>query len=410
VIRALALASLLSAQTPGAPLTPDDVVKIALEKSGALSAARLGAEEKALERGLELDPLELRLGHRSVDGLFGDPHTDNDGTPYSPLDDAYVALRWGLPSPTDFARQWADEAEAQADDLDVQDLARETAAMARTLHARVLRLREEEALVRRAADVAAQLEVQTRERVAAQAGTDLDVHLASLDRLDAASDVEDVSNQARSAENRLAALLGLSSPLQLAPGPELCVDNTGKVDELIARASERSIRLRALEARKEKAHVEASSSWLRFVPSVDGVLVGWYNEPLDKRDSVRFLLDVGLPIFEPLSGRARAAQLQEMRMDALVVAERRDIDADVRSAAERLKNAVALVRLYEEGQRSVVDAGLADVGKALEAGQADVLRLTEVQSRMVKAQRGLLHARLRCEEAAIELQRVTGTL
>lgn len=390
-----------------APLTPDDAVKLALGQSGQVMAARLDAQIAAARRGVPLEPLELRLGHRAVDGFFGDPYVDN-GQTYEPLDDAFVALRWSPPRPEDIAELVAEASRTEADGLEVEELARNVAAEVRELHARVLTLRAEEELVKSALAVAVRLEEQTRARVSAEAATDLDAHLAALDRLDAAGDLEEVSNEARRLEHRLAGLLGLAAPLALARGAELCVAPPDDVDEVVARAAMRSSRLRALEARRKEAALDASLAWTAWLPYFDGILVGWYNEPLDERDSMRARLDVALPIFEPFSARARTANLTAQRIDALRADAARVLQADVRSAVERLQNARDVVQVYERGQGAIVDKGLADVLQAIEAGQADVLRLAEVQRRALRSRRGLLRARLRCEQAAIELMRVTG--
>lgn len=397
----------VAALVAASPLTPEEAVKIALERSGQVTAARLDAQVKALERGLELEPLELRLGHRALDGWFGEPYAE-DGQTYATFDDTYAALRFSPPKPAELAELWAEASRAEADGLEVEELGRDVAAEVRGLHARVLALRAEEDLLRSALAVAVRLEEQTRVRVSAEAATELDVHLAALERLDAAGDLEEVSNEARRLEHRLAALLAVPAPLSLAAGPELCVAPPADVESVVARAAERSSRLRALEARRKEVGLESALAWAAWMPYVDGLLVGWYDEPLDKRDSLRARLDIALPIFEPFSGRARAAALSAQRIDALRDDARRALDANVRSAVERLQNARDVVRVFEEGQGAIVEKGLADVTLAIEAGQADVLRLAEVQRRALRSRRGLLRAKLRCEEAAIELLRVTG--
>jgi outer membrane protein TolC len=388
-------------------LTPDEAVKLALERSGNVTAARLSAEASALERGLKLRPLELRLGHRAFDGLFGTPH-ERGGVPFGPLDDTYVALGWKLPAPRAIADLVADDAAAEADGLAVAQVERDVATQARTLHARVLALRQEQELAQSAMAIAAQLEEQTRARVSAQAATDLDLHLAALERLDLAGDLEQVTSDAQRAENKLAALIGHSGPLSLERGPELCKDPSDDLERLIARAADHAPRLRALKARHKEKSIEASLAWMGWLPWVDGFLIGWYNEPLDRRDAVRGRLEIALPIFEPLSGRGQAAAIEARRFEALVEDERRTVDADVRSAVQRLASARALVRVFEDGETAIVDRGLSDVTRALEEGHADVMRMAEVQSKAVRARRGLLRARLRCEEAAIELMRIVG--
>lgn len=388
-------------------LTPDGAVRLALERSGKRTAAELEAQMRALERGLDLDPVELRLGHRALEGWLGEPIID-DGQTYEPLDEAYVAVRWSLPRPADIADAWAERERREADALDLVELEREIEAAVRVLHARVLSLRAEEELARKVLDNDSALEEQTRARASAEMGTSLDSRLVALQRLDAAGDVEQITSERRRAEHALAALIGSSPPLALEPGQELCSAPHASLDELVLRAEAGSPALRALQSRRDEASRRASLSWVPWLPWVDGVLVGWYNEPLDKRDSMRARLDIALPLFEPFSGKADVAGLEARRFDALLGEGRRALAADVRSALERLDSALTLVRLLEEGQTSVVDQSLSDAARALEAGQADLVRLSEVQGRALRSRRGLVRARLRCEEAAIDLLRVTG--
>ncbi len=394
---------------PRAGLTPDDAVRLALQRSGAVQAARLGAERDKLRRGLSYAPFRLRVGDRSADGLFGTPHTDNNGNAYGVLDDTFITLDWKPPNPAELTDLLADDAAAQADDLDVVDRERDLAAEVRTLHAQVLALRGEERLAENALAIAARLEKQTQAQLQAEAATALDARFVALRRLDAAADVEDVRSDADRAEHRLAALVGRAAPLSLAPpATPLCAGAPADVNALVRRARTQSVRLQALKARRDRAHIQASLAWAAWAPYVEDVLVGYYDEPLDKQNSVRARLSIALPFLEPLSDTGRAAAIDEQRIDALYADAARELEADVRSAFDRLQGAAALVKLYEDSQKEIVEEGLADVQRALDAGQADVVRAAEVQARAVSAQRGLVHARARCDAAAVDLMRFTG--
>lgn len=373
-----------------------------------MEALRIEARIAAAERGLELSPFEVRLGHRTIDGYFGAPYVDNSGVAQAPFDDAFVALGWKLPSPADIAKLRAEAARAAADSLDVEDHAADLATRVRILHARVLARREEEDLAQGAEAIARRLESQIRARVSAEAAADLDLHLAALERLDAAGDTEEVGNETRRLENELAGLVGLPVPLRLVRGRALCMVPDGSTDEIIARAVQASGSLRGLDARREEARITASLAWAAWLPSLENVLVGWYNEPFDRRDTTRLRLDFALPVLEPLSARTQVPALALRRLDALRAEAVRRLGAQVRSAVQRVEQAREVVRGYEESQTTIVERGLADVERAIDAGETDVLRLAEVQRRAVRSRRGLVRARLRCEEAAIELLRLTG--
>lgn len=394
---------------PGA-LSPDDVVRIALERSGSVRAAYIDAAIEDRERGIELRPLELRLGHRAIDGqLGGAPYADKDGNVFGPLDDTYAAIGWKLPSPAEALEAMVATKAANADRLDVVQVERDFAASVRLLHAQVLSLRAEAELAKSALEIATQLEAQSQQMLAASLATELDARLAGLERLDAATDAEEIHNDAVRAEHELAGFIGLRAPLTLAPAPQkLCRAPTSSVDGLIARARERSESLAEHSLRRERAATIGAWSWTRWLPYVDGVQVGLYNEPLDKRDAVRARVDIALPFFEPFGSAAAVAELERQRADAMYDEEERQIDARVRGARSRLDRAFTLVELHEARSADTVDKSLSEVQRALEAGQADILRVSEVQRRAVRGRRNLIRARLRCEEAAIELLRVTG--
>ncbi|OGQ25230.1 MAG: hypothetical protein A2138_00025 [Deltaproteobacteria bacterium RBG_16_71_12] len=79
----------------------------------------------------------------------------------------------------------------------------------------------------------------------------------------------------------------------------------------------------------------------------------------------------------------------------------------MRAAHERMAGAERLVVLYQDASAGLIEASVTGVEAELSAGQTDVLRVAEVQAKAIAAQRGLLRAKLRCEEAAIDLLRLT---
>ncbi|HEY4222277.1 MAG TPA: TolC family protein [Myxococcota bacterium] len=393
-----------------AALSPDAAVKIALERSGAVRAVVLSGEENALKRNLTVPEPTVRVGHQSIDGFFTSPHTDGNGNPYAPLDDTYVSTTIRTPKPKDVFDQLGNGDAEKADALDVEDARQQLASDVRTLHAQLLALREESKLAASALDILTRLEAQTGVRLNAQATTALDARLATLTRIDAAADVEDIRAQVVRIDHKLAALLGRPAPLNLAsPSKPLCQAPRGDLASVLARANERSPSLLALAAQKRRASIEAAVSWTAYLPYLDEVGLGYFNQPLDKRDSVRLFLDFEIPLFEPITGRSREAAIEERRLDALTTDASRQLEADVRSAYDRLNGALALVQLYDTSKQSIQEA-LNDVQQALEAGQADAFRVAEVQARSVAAERSALHARSHCEAAAIELARLTGDL
>ena len=390
-------------------LTADDAVRLALERSGVVKAAFLDADIARAGAVLSLAPLRLRLGHDALDGPLGTPYTSNSGVPFAPLDEAYVSLGWDPPTTDDVIEQVVAKDRYDADRFAARTIERDFAAAVRQLHAQAMSLRAEAQLGKHALDIASQIEGKTNEQLAAALSTSLDARLAALERLDAAADAEALMGDALRAEYDLAGLVGLPVPLTLAAAQTpLCASPALDVDALLARAQLRSEKLAKHKARRARATAQASLAWTRLLPFVQRIQLGWHNEPLDKRDSVRARLDMALPLFEPWSGSASVADLELLRADAMYAEELLQIEAKIRGAVTRLARAVALVQVHEASETDIVEESLQDVARALEAGQADVVRVAEVQARAVRGRRNLLRARLRCEQAAIELARVTG--
>lgn len=409
VVLTIAAQGASTSTSSATPLTPMEAVRLALERSGTVRAAHLDAHIRKADKSLSLSPLELRLAHRRFDGLFGTPHTDNSGDPYAPLDDSYVALGWSLPTPGDIVEGFAVDRQYEADRLDAVEIERDFAALVMHLHARARSLRAEAGLAKGNIDIATQLVAKTNEGLAAGVTTSLDLRIAGLERLDAEADAEEVLGDALRAEHDLAGLVGLPLPLALAePARPLCQVPAAAIEELVARASERSEKLAKHKARRDRAAFMTALGWISWLPYVDGFQVGWVNEPLLDRDSVRARVDIALPLFEPFMGNTRVADLELLRADAMHAEELRQIDARIRSAVNRVQNAHALVALHEASEKEIVEESLNDVARAIEVGASGVLQLAEVQRRATRARRNLIRARFRCEEAAIELMRVTG--
>lgn len=388
-----------------APLTEDEAVRLALDRSGAVIAAERTAEREAARRAINLDPLELRLEHRSVDGMWS-PRVDNRGVAYGPLDDTDASLGWGPPSLVDLVDSFADERSAEADRADIAAARRTLAVEVRGLFVRTLSLRAERALVERAFDVAGRIEASANARVQAEAAPMLDARLAGLERLEAAADLADLQAELLRVEGRLQSLTAITAEPELVEGQPRCRAGSTPAAAL-ARALERSPRLGGLAARLQAARAEAGAAWVAWVPWIDRLQLGYVNEPTDKRDAVRARVDFALPLFSPISARAREAALDVARLEALYADEERAVAADVRAAHERMAGAERLVALYQDASTGLIEASVTGVEAALLAGQTDVLRVAEVQAKAIAAQRGLLHARLRCEEAAIDLLRLT---
>lgn len=390
----------------GAALDADAAVALALDDSPALEAVRLEHERERVGDSITLKPLRLRMQHQAVDGLFGNPYTD-DGVAYGALDDTAVSVGWDLPSPEAFVSSLNNDSAEQLRGVELRAAQRRLAVEVRRLHARVLSLRAEKALVEDALVVATAIESAVAAKVELSHASSFDVNVAGLERVDVADDLERIDAERWREEERLASLLGINAPLPLLPSPARCHDISANVDDVMAAAIMSSATLQALAARHQQASLRSSLSWVRSLPYVDGFLVGYKNEPLDKRDAVQARVDIAIPIFDAVGGDASVDAIEVRRLEAKQQEAKRALRATVVGATSRLGGAQALVALYREQGSPLAQQSVEDVSDALAAGSADAVRLAEVQARALKARRAALRAALRCEEAVIEVDALT---
>lgn len=392
--------ALLASALLAAPLTADDAVAAALRSSAAIEAHRLQVRQEEVDRAVRLRPLDLRIGHRALDGWVV-PRADN-GVPYGPLDEGYVSLGWRLPEPWRVARLLtaADDVAAAEDELRDSELS--LAVEVRQAHGRLVAQRAEIELRREAVRLAELLEHIVQAQAEAQTTTVLDARLAGLDRLDAALELADAVADGQVLEQRLAILTGLSPPLEVVAAPSACAPPPD-LEVTVASALERSSRVRALRGRAAAARARVGVSWIRFLPWLDGVQLGYFNEPVLKRDEVRGSLDIALPVFELASGERTA---EELRLQQIEI-ELRDEEQSLRTKLAGVIAAQAAAwdakQVLDQSASTLIAGSVADVEAALSAGQADALRVAEVRGRTLRARIAQLRASQRCDEAALEI-------
>lgn len=382
------------------PLTADEAVAAAVQHSAPLEAQRVQVDLEQVDRTLPLRPLELRLGHRALDGWV--VPIEKNGVRYAPLDETYATLGWRLPEPWRVARllTGADDAAAANDELEDAKVA--LAVEVRQVHGRLVAQRAEIELRREAVRLAELLERIVGEQAEARATTVLDARLAGLDRLDAVLALTDAQADARVIEQRLATLTGLAAPLDVVAAPSTCAPPPA-IEPTVTAALERSSRVRALRARVAAASSRVSWSWIRFLPWLDSVQLGYFNEPLDKRDEVRGAIDLALPVFELGAKERRDLELRLRQLQIRLRDEEESLRTKLAGVIADQEAAWQAKRVLDEASASLVAASIADVEAALAAGQADALRVAEVRARALRARIAQLRADQRCNEAGLEL-------
>ncbi len=382
-------------------LTPDDVARLAIERSDVVKKAELDIELVRIdETSFVLENPEIQLGHRSL---------NSSTAQVDPFDDTQFGVAWKPPELEDLGvSQVMGSMKADAAKKNIAAVTAQVAAEARTLHAEIMSLRDELSLAKeRVALIERVAEVQAR-RLTEQVGTALEARLTSLDALDAQAEVADLTASLARAERRLARLIMEPLPLSLSPSQApLCALPYDSVDDAIAAATERSPKLRSLALSEQALAWRTTRGWMRFVPWFDRVQVGtlWNSTTPELRARV----DVVIPIFEPLSPEFRLIDVERERLAADRRASLRDVESQVRAAWDRLKGYVDLHAVYVAAHEDI-EKSQEVVGSALAAELTDTLRVTAVQQRVLTARRQALRARFRCDEAAIAFAAATGAL
>lgn len=394
------IAVLLGAVLAATSLSADDAVAAALKNSGALAAHRLRVEQEEVDRALPLRPLDLRFGHRALDGWV--VPIEKNGVRYAPLDETYATLGWRLPEPWRVARLLtaADDAAAATDELEDAKVA--LAVEVRQVHGRLVAQRAELDLRKEAVRLAELLERIVGEQAEARATTVLDARLAGLDRLDAVLELSDAQADARALEQRLASLTGLSPPFDVVAAQSTCAAPPA-LEPTLAQALGRSSRVRALRARVAAASSRVTWSWIRFLPWLDSIQLGYFNEPLDKRDQVRGAIDLALPVFELGAKERRDLELRLRQLQIQLRDEEESLGTKLAGVIADQEAAWQAKRVLDEAAGTLVAGSIADVEATMAAGQADALRVAEVRARALRARIAQLRADQRCNEAGLEL-------
>jgi cobalt-zinc-cadmium efflux system outer membrane protein len=407
----VAAAAPATAQKPPA-LTPDDAVRAARENNESIRAFDLRVEEERPESRIlpMLENPSIRLQHNGVEELFG-PRTD-DGRRLGPLDDSYIALRLPVPPLKELGpRQMSGQALVDEASAEALELRRELLAEVRLLHSKLMLLQAEREAAASAVELTTRLRDHVVERVRVNAATAFDESVAALDALDAIVDRTELESEERTSRHRLAALLGRGADdrFELIEGPRpLCRTPDESVDALVTQAIVRSPKIQAIDARLRGTSHDNLATSLALVPWLTDIQIALVNEPLDKRDSVRVRADIELPLFDLHLHEFDALRARRARLEAERRAAMEDVAADTRRAYEELEGQRALVELYKRATEEVIDRGLAVVERAVETNDVDLLRVVGVRQRSLKAKRQQLRARLRCEEAAVELAHLIG--
>jgi outer membrane protein TolC len=412
MIALVALLVMAGAPNPGAPLSEDQAVALALENSPEIRWRVHAIEEsQALaQAGLAWNNPLLRVAGLRYDQLV-EPAIEGENYGDHPFDHTTVALRWSPPGLGERALRRAEGRALEAEARSALAIARrDTAALVRKLHAQISSYDAQLALVRGVVEQRESLRALVERRLELQAATLLDQSLIDVDYLDARTQLVELETRRRAAYHQLLIQVGLpaGSTIALAPSKSGC-SAPGEIGQLTERAWRANPRLHLLEAQLDAVAAERSRRWLELWPWFDYAQVGYGMAGNNHSGYIAFQLQITLPLLDWKGPHRRALQAREHALAERMQTENRTLSELVLRASAQLAEQAALVERYRE-TASVVERGAASLRKALaQNGPTNLFEVALLQARLLVTRRAYLRAQLECRLEQIEIDRLVGT-
>ena len=410
---ALALTALLFADVSvPSPLGEAQAVELALQNSPQVRFRGHFVEEARAKTDVALawrNPL-LRVGGLRYDQLI-DPVVDRRTHGEHPFYHTAIGLRW---SPPGLGERSALRAEGRSGEAEARmELAmarRDTMALVRKLHARILSYDAQLALVKDVIEQRQKLRDLVKRRLEQHAATLLDQSLTDVDYLDARTQQAEVETKRRAAYDELLMQLGLPAGASITLGPSSTTCSApAAAAELSARAHQANPKLGLLRAELEEVSVKKTRRWLDLVPWFDYFQVSYGLAGDNNPSYVAFQFQLVLPLFDWKGPHRRVLGAREQGLHEQIQAEDRALsDLVLRTTALQAEQA-ALVERYRDAA-GVVETGVANLRKALEmSGPTNLFEVVQLQARLLSLQRSYLRADLECKLQKIELDRITSS-
>jgi len=409
-LAALALAP--TAARADAPITEEQAVAIALRESPALRALAHELEESRALVGVavKLSNPELEVSGLRSDRLV-EPALDDE--PYSdyPLGRIAFGLQWRPPNLGARTARRA-QAERRSDQVaaDLEEERRQMVARVRTLHATALGLDAQIALAEATLEQRDQLRTLIGKRLQAQAATVLDQSLSDLDYLDTLATLQELESKRRQVQADLLVYLNLrpDAQVELAGSTrDACIVAAISPDAAIERAKSNSYRLKAFDARLAEADAQESRLHLELLPWFDKLRLSYVLRGQNNPAYFALQSSVPLPVLDRNGPDLRALSAHRSSVADQRQAEERDLASRVRRTLAEQTQQVTLAKRYREAE-PVVEESLVRLRRALEVGEADLLQIATLQTRVLAARRARLRAELECHLSEIELDRLLG--
>lgn len=394
IARALLLLHTFAAE----PLTEEQAVAMALQKSPSLSA---------LDHRVE----ETRAWEDAA-GDWNNPEVRVQNLRSNHLDDRFekarIGLRW---TPPELGKGSAQQAEAglfaARASSELESTRRAMAARVRSLHATVLGLDAQIAVARESQQERERLRKLVQRRVERQAATIVDQSAAEVDALDAFEVVQELEIRRRQAYGDLLAELGLPAEGSIALSGQGAPACAPPADDptLQSLAVKNDPRTPALRAELRAVDAERTQRWLSLAPWFTYLQASYVLRGDDDPAYWTFQFGISLPLFDWKVAERRSLTAKQARLEDQHRAETAELDLRLRRALTELAEQAALVQRHRESAK-VLEDGLQHFLRNSET--TGLLQASQLRTRMLAARRAHLRAELECRLKQIEVDRIVG--
>lgn len=377
------------------------------------------AVELALERRLELREMEAEL-ELARGGLVGaqlssrrNPEISGGAAARISGDDLSVDAEAGISQTFELGgarRQRVAAAEAWESALlrRQEHLRLEVAAEARGAFVEAVDAGRITDLARQAETLTADLHRIARERLEADAGTELEVNLAALEWLGAQRQLRAAIRRERTSRLALCRALSLSPGVDLAlprelPEPPEVAASEG---ELIGRALANRPDLAAFDHVREQAEAEIgvarADAWPELTVEATYALEGGSDHIIGAG------LSIPLPLFQRNQGEIAQARARAEVARVEVEAARLTIEAEVASEVQRYLAAREVAQLMSGETIGLISRNLELLRLSFEEGNVGLIEVLLVQRDLLAAQREAVEAETELHRARIALELAVG--
>lgn len=384
------------------PLSPDESVALALERSPRLLSARA---EAAAARARLQGAFLLLQANPELQGAVGPRWRDTGNS---------IDIGVGVSQRLEVfgqrgARKAAAEAQLTASDARLEALRVELAAEVRGAFARALAAEQEVRLADEGRTLAEQSLRAAEDRHAAGAASRIEVNTARVELGRAAREV------ALAARRRIVALAALRLLLGLEPSDELALQEGSRpgalappsIDALVERALARRADVKAARSEVEAARAEAKLATREALPSPR---LGASYSREEGANIIQGTLGIELPFFNRNQAARGVTAARVAQAEASLGATERLVRSEIVLALERYRAASAAADVFNEEVLAALQQNLELVNEAYRAGKVDFLQLLLIRRDALDARRDYIQTLEELANADAQLKRAVGSI